>query len=124
MPDENMSLRIDPDTRDLVIGADGGIEQIYGDETSAQAVRLTLQTWKGEFLLDVAHGTDYDRILGKKLHELPADEINEVIREAVFQEPEVSHIDAINSAISGKTAETTLDATLYSGAGISMEVTA
>ena len=123
MATENMTLRIDPDSRDLVLDDDGLMEQTYVDETTKQAVRLTLQTWKGEFFLDITHGTEYDRILGKKPFELPADEVGEVIREAVFQEQEVSHIDVLNSEIGNKKVETTLEATLYSGNRISMEVT-
>ena len=120
---ENMSLRIDPDSRDLVIDEDGNLEQVYGDETTGQAVRLTLQTWLGEFFLDTTHGTEYGRILGMKPHELPADEAGEIIREATFQEQEVSHIDDVTATIGEKTAVVELEATLNSGKRISMEVT-
>jgi len=124
MSDENMSLRIDPDSRDIVIGEDGVMGLIFGDETTVQGIRLTLQTWKGEFALDTMHGTEYGRILGKKPHELQDDEIGEVIREAVFQEQDVSHVDALTSEINGKAADITLEAALYSGNRISMEVRA
>ena len=124
MPDENMTLLIDPDSRDLVIDEDGGMAQIYGDETSGQCVRLTLQTWLAEFFLDTAHGTEYGRILGKKPHELEDDEVGEVIRAAALQETEVSHIENVSSEIGNKHIDIALEAALYSGNRISMEVTA
>jgi len=123
MPSENMSLKIDPDSRDLSFDNEGVMEQIYGDETTCQSVRLTLQTWRGEIILDTTHGTGYERILGKKPYELPADEAAEVIREAIFQEREVSHVDNLDIDI-GKTVNITLEATLYSGNRISTEVRA
>ncbi|MEA4901847.1 DUF2634 domain-containing protein [Desulfitobacterium sp.] len=122
MADENMTLRIDPNTRDLVLDENGNMEQIYGDETTAQCVRLTLQTWKGEFFLDDTHGTEYDRILGKKPHELPEDEVGEVLREAIFQETDVAQVDDVTAEIGDKTVSAAFNATLYSGRKIGMEV--
>ena len=125
MTDENMTLYIDPDSRDLVIDdEDGHMGRVFGDDTTKQAVRLTLQTWMGEFFLDTGHGTEYDRILGKKPYELQEDEIDEVIRAAIFQEVEVSHIDTMDTEVANKTISTAFAATLYSGNTISMEVTA
>lgn len=122
MTDENMTLRIDPETRDLVLDENGDMEQIYGDETTAQSVRLTLQTWKGEFFLDTTHGTEYDRILGKKPHELPQDEVGEVLREAIFQETDVAQVDDVSAEIGDKAVSAAFDATLNSGRKIGMEV--
>lgn len=121
--DENMTLLIDPETRDLVIDEQGLMLLVYGDETTAQCVRLTLQTWIGEFFLDLTHGTEYERILGKKPHELPTDEIGEVLRAAIFQEGDVEHIDDITAEIAEKEITAAFAATLYSGRIISMEVT-
>ena len=45
----NMTLKIDPDSMDLVMDDGGNFALIYGDETTAQAVRLTLQAWEGDF---------------------------------------------------------------------------
>ena len=123
MPDENMTLRINPLTRDLEFDDDGIMERTYDDETTAQCVRLTLQTWKGEFFLDTTHGTEYERILGMKPHELPPDEIGEVLRDAIFQEGDVSQVNSVTAEINGRTVESEFDATLYSGRIISMEVT-
>ena len=57
-----MNLYVDADTRDLVI-ADGDILTVDGAADIAQAVRVTLQAWRGDWDLDTRHGTDYPRIL-------------------------------------------------------------
>ena len=119
---DNTALKIDPDSRDLVIGDDGHLMTVSDDETTAQAVRLTLQTWKGEFFLDTTHGTDYERILGKKPHELPTDEIGEVIRAAILQESDVKMILEADANIGDKAASAEFRAELYSGKVIGMEV--
>ena len=123
MAGDNMALQIDTENRDLVLSEDGLIEQICDDETTRQCIRLTLQTWKEEFFLDATHGTEYARILGKKPFELPTDEIGEVLREAIFQEPDVATVDNLTSDIGGRAISATFAATLYSGKIISMEVT-
>ena len=43
-----------------------------------------------------SHGTAYERIMGKKPYELTEDEIPEVIRDAVFQEPEVEEVQEVS----------------------------
>ena len=83
---DDFTLRIDPQTRDIVFDEDGMLETISGDEATAQAVRQTLLVYKGEFPLVPSHGTDYEKIMGKKPNELEDDEVPEVIREGVFQE--------------------------------------
>lgn len=123
MADDNMTLRIDPASRDLVLDDDGFMEQIFDEEATAQCVRLTLQTWKGEFFLDTTHGTEYDRVLGKKPHELPQDETGEVLREAIFQETDVEQVDDVDADIGEKTVGAAFNAKLSSGKTISMEVT-
>ena len=37
-----MTLKIDPETMDIPLDEDGNMVLIYGDETTAQCVRLTL----------------------------------------------------------------------------------
>lgn len=124
MANENKTLNIDPETRDLTFDAEGLMEEIFGDDTTSQGIRLTLQTWKGEFFLDTTHGTEYERILGKRPHELPKDEVGEVMREAIFQEYDIAQIDSMTSEIPNDRRVTTeFTATLYSGQKISMEVT-
>ena len=46
---DNMSLYIDPETLDLDFDDSGIMRQTFDDETTAQAVRVTLQVYKGEF---------------------------------------------------------------------------
>ena len=55
--ERNKTLRIDPETMDIPIDENGDMEYVYGDDTTAQCVRLTLLTWKGTFPLDETHGT-------------------------------------------------------------------
>ena len=64
--DDNYTLKIDPNTRDLVLDDDGVMVTVAGPLTSAQCVRLTLQAWRGEFPFVPSHGTEYERIMGKK----------------------------------------------------------
>lgn len=120
---DNYTLRIDPETRDITFDEDGILETVFGDETSGQAVRLTLEVWKGEFPLDLTHGTEYDRIMGKKPHELEQDEIPEVIRDAIFQEPDVSEVDKIDFATEGRALSVSFTGRLTSGNTITTEVT-
>lgn len=120
--DENMTLKIDPESRDLVLDEAGMMETIAGDETSAQAVRLTLDVWKGEFPLVPEHGTDYERIMGKKPHELEEDEIGEVIREAIFQEDTVEQVEALETNLTGRSLDIAFTGRLTSGTAITTEV--
>ena len=100
--DRNMTLKIDPETMDIPLDEDGNMVLIYGDETTAQCVRLTLLTWKGGF---------------------PLDEVEEVLREAIFQETDVEQIDQLDAETDGRELSVTFSGTLYSGQTISMEVT-
>ena len=61
---ENMTLLIDPETRDLVFDAEGSFQKIYDEDTVVQNIRHALVTWKQEFFADPEHGTDYERIMG------------------------------------------------------------
>lgn len=119
----NKTIRIDPESRDIVLDEHGNMEMIYADETTAQCVRLTLQTWITEFPLDVTHGTDYSRVLGKKASELEEDEVEEVLRDAILQEQDVAQVDSIAAEIEGRGMAASFKGTLYSGQTISTEVT-
>jgi len=119
----NKTIRIDPESRDIVLDEHGSMEMIYADETTAQCVRLTLQTWITEFPLDVTHGTDYGRILGKKASELEEDEAEEVLRDAILQEQDVAQVDSVSAEIAGRSIAASFKGTLYSGQTISTEVT-
>lgn len=121
---DNMTLLIDPETRDLVFDEDGSFKMIYDDDTTVQNVRHALLTWKAEFFADETHGTDYERIMGVSENDVDEDEIKEVIREAVFQEPKVSRVDTISVVYDKREITVSLSATLVDGEKIALEVTA
>ena len=106
-------MKIDEESRDLVFDSEGKLETIEGDDTTVQAVRLTLEVYKEEFPLDVTHGTDYDRIMGQQ--------IQEVLREAVFQEPQVSQIDQLELSETERTLKVAFVGMLQSGKVIKTE---
>lgn len=122
MSDEKYTLKIDPVSRDLVLDDDGVMEIVTGDAVSAQAVRLTLQAWQGEFPFVPSHGTAYERIMGKKPHELTEDEIPEVIRDAVFQEPEVEEVEEVVYTLEGRELAVSVSGRLSDGETINAEV--
>ena len=119
---DDFTLRIDPQTRDIVFDEDGMLETISGDEATAQAVRQTLLVYKGEFPLVPSHGTDSEKIMGKKPNELEDDEVPEVIREGVFQEPEVTEVDGVEFNIAGRSMDISVSGRLASGNTITSEV--
>lgn len=119
-----MTLLIDPETRDLVFDGGGGFMKIYGADTTVQNVRHALLTWKAEFFADTIHGTGYERIMGTNQNEIEAEEIKEILREAIFQESEVSRIDEMTVSYDGRSVSAEFSATLVSGEKISLEVTA
>lgn len=121
---DNMTLRIDPETRDLVFGEDGSFQKIYRTDTTLQNVRHALRTWKKEFFADPEHGTGYERIVGTNQNEIDLEEIEEIIREAVFQEPDVSRIDELDVSYDGRSVSAAFTAVLADGEKISLEVTA
>jgi hypothetical protein len=118
----NMTLRIDSETRDLVFDETGCFEKTFSVDTTVQNVRHTLVTWKAEFFADEVHGTDYERIAGTNQNDVNNGEIEEVIREAIFQEPEVSRIDALSITYDNRAVLVEYSATLKNGERISMEV--
>lgn len=122
--DENMTLLIDPETRDLVLDEDGFFKKIYGVDTTVQNVRHALLTWKAEFFADKTHGTDYERIMGVNQNELEIGEVEEVIREAVFQEPAVSWIDNILVSYEQRNVKVEISAALADEEKIKLEVEA
>lgn len=121
---DNMTLLIDPETRDLVFDGDGSFKKLYGPDTTMQNVRHALLTWKAEFFADETHGTDYERIVGKNQNEIDDDEIEEIIREAVFQEPDVSRVDSVSVVYDNRSITATISAVLADGNDVVLEVTA
>lgn len=119
---ENMTLKIDPETRDLVFDEDGMFEKVFEEETIIQNVRHALLTWKAEFFADETHGTDYERIFGLNQNDIDQEEVKEVIREAVFQEPEVERISSMDVEYSKRQISVSLSAVLTNGETITLEV--
>ena len=64
----------------------------------------------------------YERIMGKKRSELEDDEIPEVIRDAVFQEPQVAEVSAVDYELVGRGLEVSVTGRLQSGNTITTEV--
>ena len=95
--DRNMTLKIDPETMDIPLDEDGNMVLIYG--------------------------TDYERIFGRRRSDLENDEVEEVLREAIFQETDVEQIDQLDAETDGRELNVAFSGTLYSGQTISMEVT-
>ena len=122
--DEDMTLLIDPETRDLVFDGGGNFVKIYGADTTVQNVRHALLTWKAEFFADLVHGTDYESIMCTIQKEIDINEIQDIVREAIFQEDEVSRIDTLNVSYDGRSVTAEFSATLVSGETIELEVTA
>lgn len=122
--EDNMTLLIDPETRDLVFDEGGNFTKIFGADTTAQNVRHALLTWKAEFFADLVHGTDYESILGKNQNEIDLNEVEDIIREAIFQEGDVSRIDSISVSYDGREVVTEVTATLVNGETITLEVAA
>ena len=121
---DNMTLLIDPHTHDLVFDEDGSFKKIFDKDTSVQIVRHALSTWTEVFFADLEHGRDYESIVGRNQNEIEDEEIKEVIREAVFQEPDVQRIDEIAVSYDRRTLIVQLSATLVNGESIALEVTA
>ena len=121
---ENMTLLIDPETRDLVFDDNGHFKKIFDADTTVQNVRHALLTWKAEFFADRIHGTDYERIMGVNQNDLEIGEVEEVIREAVFQEPDVLRIDELAVSYDRRSVTVTISAALTTGDSIHLEVTA
>ena len=64
------------------------------------------------------------RIMGVNQNDLEQGEVEEVIREAIFQEPEVSRVDEISVSFEKRSVSVEISATLASGETINLGVTA
>lgn len=118
------TLRIDPDTRDLIFDESGCFEEVNGSDAIVQNVRHALLTWKNEFFADTTHGTDYERIFGLSQNDVDEDDVKEVIREAIFQEPNVVQIESMVVSYDKRSVSVTFSAELKDGDEITLEVNA
>ena len=85
-------------------------------------MRLTLEAFQGDFPLVPSHGTDYEEILGLPMDE---DTVDEVIREAVFQEDRIAALDDLTvTQTDARGIDIRFSGRLNDGTKISTEVTA
>lgn len=111
---------INPDTHDLDFDNSGILKTIEENETAAQNIRLTLEAGKGDFELVPGHGTDYEQILGQPFD---SGNIDEVIREAAFQEERLSAINEVSAEEDDKrNVKISFSGVLDDGEAIRMEV--
>lgn len=114
----NLTLRINSETRDLEL-ADGMIGTISDTASILQNVRNTLLVYKGEFEKNIDHGTDYDAIFSKSVSD---EEVTEMIRDAIFQEPFISEIIDVKVNRVGRQLTISFNATLYTGENLTSQV--
>ena len=106
-----MTLALDPETRDLMFDADGMLQCVYDGEAIAQNIRNNLHTWKGEFPLNTAHGTDWERVVGRPKSEAE-DEADDVVRE----------IESLAITADGRSIGADFSGILYDGSTIRVGV--
>lgn len=116
---ENTTLKIDPDTHDIVMDDEGTMVLIGDAEATAQCVRVVLEVFLGEWFMDLDHGTDYDEIVGDG-----DGDPETVLRAAIYQETDVQYIDSLTITRSGREITATFDGRLKDGTPIHLEVTA
>lgn len=115
----NDAWKIDPDTRDLCFDKDGILKTVSDQEAAVQGVRMALTAFKGDFDLVPEHGADYEQIMGVEADD---ETMDEVVREAIFQEDRISAIDELSVSTANRTVEINFTGTLNNGEKISMEV--
>ena len=116
---ENVTLKIDPKTGDLSIGEEGIMETVAGIDTTAQNIRMALKAWKNDFPLLPRHGTNWNGILGQAVSR---QDVEEEIRESVYQETDVTMVTQIDVMQKGRELSVSLKAATE-GEELEMEVT-
>lgn len=117
---ENVTWEIDPNTKDLTFDEEGLLKIIEDDSTSAQNIRMTLESWRGDFDLDPDHGTDYTKILVDQADE---DTTEEIVREAIFQEDNMGVLEKLSiERDENRKLSISFSGQLGNGAIINMEV--
>jgi hypothetical protein len=116
----NITWKIDSDTKDLAFDNEGFLKTIDEESTSAQNIRMTLESWKGDFDLDPDHGTDYTKILVEQADD---DTTEEIIREAIFQEDNMGVLERLSvERDENRKISISFSGQLNNGAAINMEV--
>jgi hypothetical protein len=113
---DNITLMIEQDTHDLVLDDEGNLQIIGGAETVAQCVRLNLECFKGQWFLDINHGTDYDQIIDG------SGDPETILSEAIYQETDVLFIDDISVLKDGRNISAVFSARLKNSTQIVLEV--
>ena len=114
-------LKLDPESRDLCFDTDGIMDHLEDAEAIAQNIRNNLHTWKGEFPLNTAHGTDWERVVGHPKSEAE-DEADDVVRASIFQEPYVREIESLAITADGRSIGADFSGILYDGSTIRVGV--
>lgn len=115
----NLTIAVDTETRDIVI-ADGTVATTSGNEAILQNIRNTLLVYRGEFEKEPDHGTDYASIFEND--SITNEEIVEIVRDAIFQEPYVQAISDISVVRANRQLTVTFEAALYTGDNITARV--
>ena len=78
---DNMTLLIDPESRDLVFDTDGSFKKIYGDDTTVQKQCAT-RSLRGKRSSSLMRRTALimRSIVGQSMNDVDDDEIKEVIQ--------------------------------------------
>lgn len=91
---------------DLELDGQNNIRMIDGKDEKVQAVRLLLQTNKGEWFLNTEHGLGYYEILGQKN---PSEElIRSLFQETFNQEPRIEEVLEFSFEIARKQRKLTV----------------
>lgn len=119
---ENMTLEIGDQSNDLEFDENGIMKTVYGNEATAQNVRMALTAWKGDFAPVPEHGTDYGRLFSEGCSR---EERVEVVRDAIFQEEGVSQVERlVVTDVGMRMVNISFEGGLADGGHISMEVDA
>lgn len=118
----NQTLYINPDTLDIEFDANGELKMITDHETTAQNIRNTLLAEKGSFPLALEHGAELMRVLGQKTGAETDIIAEEVMREAILQETDVSYIESLTISTSQRSMTVAFEAVASDGKTIEMEV--
>jgi len=115
----NKTMLLDA-TKDIIF-VDGEIAMTSDSDAILQNIINTLLVYKGEFEKDADHGTDYESVFDNE--RITNDEVVEIIRDAIFQEPNVQEIESISASRNNRSIEIKFTVKLNNGDTITSEVT-
>lgn len=119
---ENMTLKVNEETKDLEFNEKGILQTVEGNETTAQNVRMTLTAWKKDFEPVPEHGTDYKKFFSE---ECPDEEREEILRDAIFQEEYIKQMGSLKIQSTGeRRVSVSFLGMMENGSEINMEVNA